>query len=82
MATKKATKKTATTKVATKRAPRKQTKKDNVYWVLMERSRMFLWTPKKLFATREAAQETARRLEVNSIYGGAGYKVERVELVD
>lgn len=73
MATKKTVKKAAKTATRTK-------KDDGIYWVLSERSKMFVWTPIKVFKSAYAANNERARAEGMSMYGTRGYKVTRVTL--
>ena len=81
-----ATKKSATSKVASpKLAHTPRAKKaivvDTVYWVLSERSRLFVWKPIKLFRSYDEAVAARKAAEEGSPYSLNGYKVDRVDLV-
>ena len=82
MATKK-TVKAATSKVASPKLARtKKTKAINtVYWVLSERSRLFVWKPIKLFRSYDEAIAARKLAEETSPYSLNGYKVDRVDLI-
>lgn len=73
--------KTKAKKAVSKPAITKRAKKvDTIYWVLSERSKLFLWKPIQLFKSYDAAVSTRKELELASPYSIAGYKVDRVEL--
>ena len=85
MATKK-TVKAATSKVASPKLARKPRAKkasvvDTIYWVLSERSRLFVWKPIKLFRSYDEAIAARKLAETTSPYSLNGYKVDRVDLV-
>ena len=52
---------------------------DKVYWVLMERSYLFMWKAHSLYKTRKEADHAKLNLEAKK--GKTAYKVDRVELV-
>ena len=81
-----ATKKSATSKVASPKLARKPRAKkaavvDTIYWVLSERSRLFVWKPIKLFRSYDEAIAARKLAETTSPYSLNGYKVDRVDLV-
>ena len=80
------TKKTTVKKaVAPKLARKPRTKKaavvDTIYWVLSERSRLFVWKPIKLFRSYDEAVAARKLAETTSPYSLNGYKVDRVDLI-
>ena len=73
--------KTKAKKAVSKPATTKRAKKvDTIYWVLSERSKLFLWKPIQLFKSYDAAVSVRKELELASPYSITGYKVDRVEL--
>ena len=73
--------KTKAKKAVSKPAITKRAKKvDTIYWVLSERSKLFLWKPIQLFKSYDAAVSVRKELELASPYSLNGYKVDRVEL--
>lgn len=65
-----------------KTAARKATKKaETIYWVLSERTKLFVWKPIELYTSYDAAAAARTRREEASPYSLNGYKVDRVELV-
>jgi hypothetical protein len=76
MATKKATKKVV------KKATKRTAKGDGISWVLSERSKLFMWTPIRVYKSYDKAANARQDLEALSIYGGNGYKVSRVVQAD
>ena len=85
MATKK-TVKAVTSKVASPKLARKPRAKkasvvDTIYWVLSERSRLFVWKPIKLFRSYDEAIAARKLAETTSPYSLNGYKVDRVDLI-
>lgn len=73
--------KTKAKKAVSKPAITKQAKKvDTIYWVLSERSKLFLWKPIQLFKSYDAAVSVCKELELASPYSITGYKVDRVDL--
>ena len=82
MATKKAvTKKIASPKLARKPRAKKAAVVDTIYWVLSERSRLFVWKPIKLFRSYDEAVAARKLAEITSPYSLNGYKVDRVDLI-
>ena len=77
------TKKTVTKKAAAPKLARtKKTKTiDTIYWVLSERSRLFVWKPIKLFRSYDEAVAARKLAETTSPYSLNGYKVDRVDLI-
>ena len=53
-------------------------KEDNVYWVVSKRSKLFTWTPVRVYANRNDADEYRDYLESESKYSSNGAKVDRV----
>lgn len=81
-----ATKKVAAPKIAKKTTARKATSRkaaviDTIYWVLSERSRLFVWKPIKLFRSYDEAVAARKLAEATSPYSLNGYKVDRVDLI-
>ena len=85
-----ATKKTAAKKASKSIAYPELTKKprakkaavvDTIYWVLSERSRLFVWKPIKLFRSYDEAVAARKLAETTSPYSLNGYKVDRVDLI-
>lgn len=66
MATKKITKKVG------KKATKRTAKGDGISWVLSERSKLFMWTPIRVYKSYDKAAN----------YGGNRYKVSRVVQAD
>lgn len=65
-----------------KTAAHKTTKKvKTIYWVLSERTKLFMWKPIELYTSYDAAATARTRREEASPYSLNGYKVDRVELV-
>ena len=54
---------------------------DTIYWVLSERSRLFVWKPIKLFRSYDEAIAARKLAETTSPYSLNGYKVDRVDLI-
>lgn len=68
--------------VAKKAVVRKAAKKaETIYWVLSERTKLFVWKPIELYTSYDAAAAARTRREEASPYSLNGYKVDRVELV-
>ena len=79
--TKKTTvKKAAAPKLARKPRAKKAAVVDTIYWVLSERSRLFVWKPIKLFRSYDEAVAARKLAETTSPYSLNGYKVDRVDL--
>lgn len=53
-------------------------KRDNVYWVVLERTALFTWKAHSLYTTKKAANEARTLLEQHSPLSFRGYKVDRV----
>ena len=70
------------TKKVTKKAAKKAVKKDNIYWVVQERSKLFKWKAHSLYATYSDAATAREALEQDNILSMHGYKVDRVELIN
>lgn len=65
-----------------KSAARKTTKKaDKVFYVLSERTKLFVWRPIELYAKEADAVDARKRREEASPYSINGYKVDRVVLI-
>ena len=65
-----------------KSGTRKTAKKaETIYWVLSERTKLFMWKPIELYTSYDAAAAARTRREEASTYSLNGYKVDRVELV-
>lgn len=56
-------------------------KRDRIYWVVQERTKLFAWKAHSLYKTKREAEEVKLLLESESKFGVLGYKVDRVELV-
>ena len=81
MATKKSATKVASPKLARKPRAKKASVVDTIYWVLSERSRLFVWKPIKLFRSYDEATAARKLAETTSPYSLNGYKVDRVDLI-
>lgn len=83
MATTKKTvaKKAAAPKLARTPRAKKAAIVDTIYWVLSERSRLFVWKPIKLFRSYDEAIAARKLAEITSPYSLNGYKVDRVDLI-
>ena len=79
MATKKAIK--AVPAVSVRKPRAKKVVASPIYWVLSERTKLFVWRPIKLYSTQDAAVAARTKLEEVSPYSLNGYKVDRVTLV-
>lgn len=55
--------------------------RDNVYWVVQERTKLFTWKARSLHSTKRAADAAKALLETHSPFRVLGYKVDRVELI-
>lgn len=76
-----ATKKAAAPKIAKKTTARKAKTVDTIYWVLSERTKLFVWKPIKLYRSYDEAVTARKLAEETSPYSLNGYKVDRVDLV-
>lgn len=54
---------------------------DLVYWVLMERSYLFMWKAHSLYRTKKEAEAAKSLYGQHSPIGVKAHKVDRVELV-
>lgn len=73
---------TSTKKAPAKKAAVKRTVKaklDTNMYVVSERSRFFVWTPKYYSKDYNEAVSLRRNLETTSIYGGRGAKLDIVK---
>lgn len=57
-------------------------KRDKIYWVVQERTKLFTWRALSLHKTKQSAEASKALLELHSPLSFAGFKVDRVELVD
>lgn len=56
-------------------------KKDPIFWVLSERTKLFSWKAIEVYKTQDAAVAARIRREEASPYSLNGYKVDRVVLM-
>ncbi len=58
-------------------------KRDNVYWVVLERTALFTWKAHSLYSTKKAAEAARKELEATvGFLGPKGFKVDRVVKAD